>query len=75
MIRIFDTGEAYADRYTVIIGKSMYTMSKDALSPGGVNMYCCEVPADYESNNVEIDIKDLSQDVKWAILDRVKAHI
>lgn len=75
MIRIFDTGKRYADRYTIIIENSMYTMSADAQSPQGVNMYCCEVQSDYVSIGKEIEMRDAPQEVRWAIRDRLKGHI
>jgi hypothetical protein len=75
MIRIFDTGEKYADRYTVTINNSLYTMSENPSSPRGVNMYCCEIPDEYESVGKEIKMKDLPREVRWAILDRVSGEI
>ena len=38
-IRVFDSGEGTADRYTVYIGKDAYGMSRDADMPNGVCMY------------------------------------
>lgn len=70
MIRIFDTGEKYADRYAVIINNSLYTMSENPSSPQGVNMYCCEIPDKYESRGKEIKMSDLPREVREAILDR-----
>jgi len=75
MIRIFDTGEKYAVRYTVTINNSLYTMSENPSSPQGVNMYCCEIPDKYESTGKEIKIRDLPGKVRWAILDRLPSEI
>ena len=75
MIRIFDSGEKYIDRYTVVIESSMYTMSEHARMPDGVNMYCCEVSAGCEGIGEEIAIEDAPKEVRWAILDRLKGHV
>lgn len=75
MIKIFDAGEEFMDRYTVIIDQSMYTMSIHATMPDGVNMYCCEVPNDYESTGMEINFKDTPPGVRWGILGRLKFHL
>ena len=41
MIQVFDSGEQFADRYTVIIGDDAYGMSHDADQPNGYNQ-CVE---------------------------------
>lgn len=38
-VEVYDTGENVIDKYTVIIGDDVYTMSKNADSPAGVSMY------------------------------------
>lgn len=75
MLRIFDTGKEYADRYTVIINQSLYTMSENPSSPQGINMYCCEIPKDYKSTGKKIKMKDLPKEVRWAILDRLPSEV
>ena len=37
--RIYDNGGRTADRYIVIIGNDVYTMSDDAMMPNGFNQY------------------------------------
>lgn len=39
-VRIWDNGGETCDRYTVRLDSAVFTMSEDALSPQGVNMYC-----------------------------------
>lgn len=41
-IKIIDTGGATLDRYTIIIGKSVYTMSQHPSHPQGFNQYAGE---------------------------------
>jgi hypothetical protein len=43
LIRIFDNGGRTCDRYTVVIGTSVYGMSDNPTAPNGFNQYCGEV--------------------------------
>lgn len=76
-----NNGETF-DRYTVIVKDAVFTMSENALSPNGVNMFSGEL--DYlgfksvdefiehceEQGSEIINIKDLDDDVIKAIRDR-----
>jgi hypothetical protein len=59
----------------VVIGDSVFTMSINALSPIGVNQYCCdadELDMDYiKSNTKEMSFMDLPFQVREAIRLRI----
>jgi|GEM_PF-3114767 len=63
------------DEYIVIIGDSVFTMSVNALSPIGINQYCCntdELNMDYiKSNTKEMSFMDLPFQVREAIKLRI----
>jgi len=42
-VRIFDNGGLTCDRYTVVIGTSVYGMSDNPTAPNGFNQYCGEL--------------------------------
>jgi len=75
-ITIYDNGGATLDRYTVIIGTGVYSMSINALSPQGVNQYCCET-ADLREPMVKerkVNPIDLPSEVRAAIGFRIVQH-
>jgi hypothetical protein len=58
--------------YTVIIGKSVYTMSKDANSPQGINQYVGELKdLPGAKQGIPVAVKDLPTGVQSAIKDRL----
>lgn len=70
-LEIWDAGTFVADRFSVRIGSSIFTMSEDATSPGGVNMYAgeeSELPSWKQGK--EIEFKWLPDAVKEAIAER-----
>ena len=74
-IRVFDNGGKTYDRYTVIIGKDVYTMNETPFEAYGFNQYSHTIEGsinDYikDIGEVEIKIKDLSEQVKRAIRER-----
>ena len=58
-VTIYDNGGETIDRYTIIVDSHVYSMSKNALSPQGVNMYWGELGE--FSNEVHLG-KDVSND-------------
>ena len=76
-IRIFDSGESYADRYTVVINEhdgstSVYGMGDTPYHPQGFCQYVGDyVHDEWLLTQEEIDIDDVNSDVQTAILDRM----
>jgi hypothetical protein len=74
-ILVYDNGGRTADRYTVIIGTSVYHMSADATSIMGVNQYAGELTA-YERRGLNrfgkriTNIKKLPSSVRMAMRQR-----
>ena len=71
--RCYDNQGKTFDRFTIVIGSSAYTMSHNALSPQGVNMYCCEADG-LVIDDPEIDFADLPDEVQEAVRRRMKSH-
>jgi len=65
-IIVFDNGGKTIDRYIIVIGKDVYTMSHNPNSPVGVNMYAGELDRDVfvdtkkfkKLNKIPNEIKD-----------------
>ena len=77
-IEIYDNGGKTADRYTVVIDGSVYTMSENAMQPNGVNMYAGEVSeGSWLFNGAEeiISFDQLPDEVKRAIEMRKQGAI
>ena len=72
-IKVYDNGGRTFDRYTVIIGKSIYAMSHNPLYPQGFDQYVGEIddmPYDFpgiEEGKEIKDIKELPEEVLKAI--------
>lgn len=64
--KYYDNGGATFDRYTVIMDGSAYTMSHNALSPQGVNMYCCQA-GEMVMTGREVKFADLPTEVQRAV--------
>jgi len=72
MIKIYDNEGETFDRYTVIIGRSTYTMSHNPLSPQGFNQYggtVEDIHPDYYTG-IEVSIDRVPKDVNEAIRRR-----
>lgn len=72
-IVVYDKEGNDLDRYTVIISDSVYSMSENAHSPQGVNLYCGErneFPEDVSHFGKIVDFESLPDGVKYAIKDR-----
>jgi hypothetical protein len=73
-ITVYDNGGKTADRYSVIIGKDVYSMSDNATSPNGVNMYAGEIGADVHPSFLksmkQVKVQTLPQAVQKAIKQR-----
>ncbi len=75
--QIWDNGGKTIDRYTVIFDGSVYTMSENALSPQGVNMYMCEVSEIIKrtlKHERKMKFTELPQEVQTAIWKRKNTH-
>lgn len=75
-VRVFDSGpDGPFDRYTVMIGDDLYTMSENATSPQGVNQYAGYYEGISERdrrNEVEIPLDKAPEQVRRAIKERQK---
>ena len=49
---VYDNGGETVDRYTIIIGNDVYTMSQNAMSPNGFNQYAGTLRSGTETNVV-----------------------
>lgn len=67
--KYYDNGGETFDRYTAIIDGSVYTMSHNALSPQGVNMYCCEA-GELVITGREVKFAALPREVQRAVCMR-----
>ena len=67
-IEVYDNPR-YIDRYTVVVdGADVYAMSRDPLSPVGVNLYC--------GNLADLNRSNFGQPVFWdALPERVRKAI
>jgi len=81
-LEVYFTGRGVVDPYTVILDSGVFTMSRDALSAGGVNQYVGLVGRDLDGYTVRSrrtgygtlsrkSLDKLPPDVLWAIADRV----
>ena len=73
-IQVFDNlGETF-DRYTVVIGKNVYTMSHNPTSPQGFNQYAGELGKDINLDMLQkgelVKYLSLPEDVQKAIQKR-----
>jgi hypothetical protein len=66
-----DESGRYFDEYTVVIGNSVFGMSKNALSPQGFNQYCSEKRECNFAKEKKIQLRDLPDEVKEAIKRRI----
>ena len=69
-MELFDNGGRTFDRYTVILGEDVYTMSEHPLSPDGVNLYGGEIGDTNEDRGARVVFDDLPAEVQEAIRQR-----
>lgn len=75
LLECYDNEGKTFDRFTIVIDTSVYTMSHNALSPQGVNMYCCEVAkVIITDNDKKIEFTDLPAEVQQAVIRRKEAN-
>ena len=72
-IEIYDNGENVIDRYTVIIGNDVFTMSHNPTSPNGVNQYVGS-RNEIDINNIGKLITDIPPEVRDAAIARATAE-
>ena len=71
-ITVYDTGEEWADRYTVVIGNDVFGMSSNALQPNGINMWYGSKDSNLaKCAGKRVKVKDLPPEVQEAIRRRV----
>lgn len=68
-IKIFDNNGATLDRYTILIGSSVFAMNEEPLSANGFDQYCGEIEdlPNVGKNQKEIPISSLCPEVRQAI--------
>lgn len=72
-LKVLDNGGKTFDRYTVVIGWDVFTMSQNPLSPQGVNQYMGTfLSLTFRKEDKEIKWEDVPDDVKAAIQERMK---
>lgn len=71
-IIVYDNEKTF-DRYTIIIGRDVYSMSENALSPQGYNQYCFTLSKKQQISNVgkRVPFNALPEAVKKAIKRRL----
>ena len=78
-IKVFDNQGRTFDRYTVVIGKNVFTMSKNTTSPQGFNQYAGELGKDINLDILQkgelVKYLSLPKDVQKAIQDRLKEEL
>ena len=75
-VTVYDNGGKTMDRYTVIIGESVYGMSHNPLQPNGVNQYAGErdeFPKDLSHLGKKIEFENLTPEVMKAVEDRIRS--
>ena len=73
-VKVYDNGGVSFDRYTVIIGREVYSMSDNPLSYNGFNQYVCEFnQLHLNDTHKKIKFSELPENVKKAIFDRKNA--
>lgn len=81
-VRVFDNGGTTADRYSVLIQRTMssrrvldiYGMSGDPLSPAGINQFSHSAAnpfRDFQHLGKRVQVQDLPADVRTAIEHRL----
>ena len=72
-IIIYDS-KNYCDRYTIFIEDAVFGMSDNPLSPMGFNQFCGDTSEIKKGSHlgVKIEYKNLNEDVKKAIQNRIK---
>jgi hypothetical protein len=75
-VDVYDSGsKAGIDRYTVIIGDSVYGMSESPTTPNGFNQYCGELSGlspNLLLGTKQVDFRNLNEKVQRAIYERMK---
>lgn len=70
--RLYDNGGKTTDRYTLIFDGGVFTLSVNALSPRGVNSFCCTEEECYiDESDVRIELEDLPLQVYEAVMRRI----
>ncbi len=77
-IYVFDNSGTSADRYTVVIDKSIYTMSDNPNHPQGINQYSHDLEPEETYNPDEsewlVDYESLPCAVQTAIKERIETN-
>jgi len=70
---VYDNGDETMDRYTVIIGNDVYTMSSNPDSPQGVNQYAGTVGSDVKvGKHLGKKLSSIPGSIKKAVQARTK---
>jgi hypothetical protein len=69
-VRVFDNKGETFDRYTVIIGNAVFTMSDNPTSPQGVNMYCGEL-SEFDTRSFGTELTTMPSCITKAVEGRL----
>ncbi|MDZ4231589.1 MAG: hypothetical protein U1C52_02240 [Patescibacteria group bacterium] len=72
---VYDFGAQYVDRYLAILEGEMFTMSKNATSPQGVNQYAGQAKKDEIFSFPIIANESLPKAVQQAIQKRIELYV
>lgn len=77
-IHVYDNGGETFDRYTILIGMDVFTMSEHPMSPQGSNQFShrcfslADTRASLNETDTEINFNDLSSEIQEAIKQRME---
>ena len=69
-VRVFDNQGETFDRYTVVIGNSVFTMSENPISPQGFNSYCGEL-SDFDLRSFGVELPTVPESIVSAVEGRL----
>lgn len=74
-LAIYDNGGKTWDRYTVIIGGDVYTMSENADTPGGFNQFMDRVEnIPYNKHDKKKMFHEVPMETRNAIIQRLSSY-
>lgn len=75
-VTVYDNGGETTDRYTVIIGKDVFTMSNNPTSPQGVNQYAGTVGSDVKiGKHLGKKLSSIPKEIKQAVTNRMNESL
>lgn len=72
-VQVYDNGGKTWDRYTIVIGEDVCSMSENAMSPGGFNQWWGEAKEFDSFEGRRIPVSQLSNEIVQAIVRRIES--